>query len=142
MSPTASTVRSRGATAPARPRHQPAPAPARRHLRPVPNAPAAPARSTRRRIRPQVALTMATIGFFLILFAVALLQTVLVQGQLHLDDLRADLAERQTLAQIEREAVAEAGSPQNILDQARAMGLTEVPLEWIHPAPGADSPAP
>ena len=116
MSSTA-TVRTRGAaTAPARPRHQPAPAPVRRHLRPVPDTPARQAPSTRRRLRPQVALTMAIIAFFLILFGVALLQTVLVQGQLHLDGLRADLAERQTEAQLARLGVAEAGSPDNILD--------------------------
>ncbi len=114
MSSTA-TVRTRGAAAPARPRHQPAPAPVRRHLRPVPDAPTTPAKATRRRVRPQVALTMAIIAFFLILFGVALLQTVLVQGQIHLDGLRADLADRQTEAQIARQSVAELESPAHLI---------------------------
>ncbi len=142
MSSTA-TVRTRGgATAPARPRHQPEAAPARRHLRPVPEAPARPAKATRRRIRPQVALTMAIIAFFLILFGVALLQTVLVQGQIHLDGLRADVADRQTEAQLLRLEVAERESPAYLIDRAEAMGMVEQSLTFVQPPPEAGPSTP
>ncbi|HYF46756.1 MAG TPA: hypothetical protein VD926_11140 [Acidimicrobiales bacterium] len=137
MSPTATTVRSRGAAAPARPRHEPAAAPTRRHLRPVPQP--APARSTRRRVRPHVALTMAILTFFVILFGVALLQTVLVQGQIHLDGVRADAAERATEVQVARARVATLESPENIVDLARELGMTEVPVHYL-PSVVPDTP--
>jgi hypothetical protein len=139
---TTATVRTRGgAAAPARPRHQPA-APARRHLRPVPDQARRPATPTRRRVRPQVALTMATMAFFLILFGVALLQTVLVQGQLHLDGLRADLAEAQTEAQLARDRVAQMESPAAIIDAAEAMNMVPLEPTYITPDPEAGDPAP
>jgi cell division protein FtsL len=114
--------------APSRPKTRPTTPPRReaaprRHLRAVPPAPAkAP---PRRRLRPQVALTMALGTFFLVLFGVALLQTVLVQGQIHLDGLRADLAVRQAQAQELRAEVAELSSPANIIEAARGLNLTE-----------------
>jgi len=57
-------------------------------------------------------------AFFVILFGVALLQTVLVQGQIHLDGLRADVAER----------------------QINQLGMTESDPEYILP-PAQDAPA-
>ena len=124
MSPTAAATRtSRGAAAPARPRHQPEPTPVRRHLRPVPDTKVTPAPSSRRRLRPQAALMLALGAFFVILFGVALLQTVLVQGQIHLDGLRADVAERQTEAAVLQQDVAAMESPENIIRQAEAMGM-------------------
>jgi len=69
---------------------------------------------------------MAILAFFLILFGVALLQTVLVQGQIHLDGVRADAAERSAEVQLARARVAELESPENIIGQARAQGLVEV----------------
>jgi len=142
VSPTAAATRtSRGNAAPARPRHQPDPAPVRRHLRPVPDTKVQPERpSSRRRLRPQAALMLALGAFFVILFGVALLQTVLVQGQIHLDGLRADVAERQIDASILQEAVATAESPGAILQQAGDMGM--VPPEdttWLLP-PAEDAP--
>ena len=141
MSSTA-TARTRGGAAPPRPRHQPAPAPTRRHLRTVPEAPARPARSTRRRVRPQLALTMAIIAFFLILFGVALLQTVLVQGQIHLDGLRADVADRQTEVQIARAHVAELESPAHLIGEAESMGMVQQDPTFVSPPSEADSAAP
>ena len=139
-----STATRRGATAPARPRHQPAPAPTRRHLRPVPDAPARTVKPAgRRRLRPQIALTIALGAFFLILFAVALLQTVLVQGKIHLDGLHADVAARQAEVQLLREAVSEAESPAHIRDVAiNQLGMVEPPVQYILPGPeaGAGSP--
>ncbi len=119
MSPTVATSPAR---APSRPRHRPTATPPRRHLRPVPEQPVRAPRG-RRRLRPQVALTIAVGVFFLILFGVALLQTALVQGQLRLDGLQADVAERQTEAQRLRNLVAEGGAPDNIRRLATEMGM-------------------
>ena len=67
---------------------------------------------------------MLSLGaFFVILFGVALLQTVLVQGQIHLDGLRADVAERQTEAAVLQQVVAAMESPGDIIRQAEAMGM-------------------
>ena len=141
MSPTATATPSTrmAPTAPARPRHQPTPAPARRHLRPVPEVRARPERpTTRRRLRPQVALSMAIAAFFLILFSVALLQTVLVQGQIHLDGLRADVAETQARAQHLRAEVATGESPASIRDIAiNELGMIESPLRYLSSPPEA-----
>lgn len=142
MSPTAAATRaSRGAAAPARPRHQPEPAPVRRHLRPVPDTKVAPQPSSRRRLRPQAALMLALGAFFVILFGVALLQTVLVQGQIHLDGLRADVAERQTETRILQEEVATLESPEHVRDVAiNQLNMTESDPEYILP-PAEDAPA-
>ncbi len=115
-------------TAPARPKARPQTSPRRetgprRHLRPVPDQPTRT--RSRRRLRPQVALTIAVGAFFLVLFGVALLQTVLVQGQIHLDGLRADLASRQAEAQELRAEVAAASAPANIIGAAERDGLVE-----------------
>ena len=141
MSPAAAAPRThRGNVAPARPRHQPAPAPVRRHLRPVPDTKVQPPRpSSRRRLRPQAALMLALGAFFVILFGVALLQTVLVQGQIHLDGLRADVGERQTETRILQHEVATMESPANIIDQAEAMGML-VPERQIFLTPPAEAP--
>ena len=118
-----STATRRGATAPA---------PARRHLRPVPNTPVRRAKPEgRRRLRPQVALTVALGGFFLVLFAVALLQTVLVQGQIHLDGLRADVADRQAEVQLARDTVARLESPENIIGTAEGMGMEPMDPTYV-----------
>jgi cell division protein FtsB len=145
VSPTAAATRtSRGNTAPARPRHQPGPAPVRRHLRPVPDTKVQPERpSARRRLRPQAALMLALGAFFVILFGVALLQTVLVQGQIHLDGLRADVAETQVEARILQAEVATLESPAHILEQAEAMGM--IPPEditYLTPPAGDAPPTP
>ena len=90
-----------------------------------------------------MALTIALGAFFLILFAVALLQTVLVQGQIHLDGLHADEAARQAEVQLLREAVSEAESPAHIRDVAiNQLGMVEPPVRYILPGPeaGAGSP--
>lgn len=137
MSPTA-TAPARTRPAPSRPRHQPT-AP-RRHLRSVPEAPATAA--PRRRVRPQAALMIALLAFFLILFGVALLQTVLVQGQLHLDGLRADLADRQTEAQILRERVAEREAPENLIAAAEAQGLAVTDPDYLPGVNEAPEPTP
>lgn len=143
MSPAAtvtSPARSRPATSPARPRNRPqtAPgrvAPPRRHLRSVP-PPAPQKRSTRRHVRPRVALTLAIGAFFAVLFGVALLQTVLVQGQIRLDGVRADLSERQATAQVLRAEVSRMESPANIIARAHDLGLVDSgPPTYLLPPP-------
>ena len=144
MSPTAAATRTRrGPVAPARPRHQPDPAPVRRHLRPVPDTKVQPPRpSSRRRLRPQAALMLALGAFFVILFAVALLQTVLVQGQIHLDGLRADVGERQVETRILQAEVATLESPANIIEQAEAMNMISPgPTPFLVP-PAEAAPTP
>jgi hypothetical protein len=86
-------------------------------------------------VRPQAALMIALFAFFVILFGVALLQTVLVQGQLHLDGLRADLADRQTQAQILRGDVAEEESPENLIRRAEEQGLEQTDPHYISGVP-------
>lgn len=140
---TATSPRTRPATAPARPRHQPAPAPVRRHLRPVPDVATRPERAPRRRLRPQAALALALGAFFLILFGVALLQTVLVQGQIHLDGLRADVAQREAEAQALRLEVSTAESPTELMARAQDLGLV-VPedIAYVSQVPEATPPSP
>jgi cell division protein FtsL len=82
-----------------------------------------------------VALTLAVGVFFLILFGVALLQTALVQGQLHLDGLQADVAERQTEAQRLRYLVSEGGSPDNIRRLATERGMGPKPQQFVRSDP-------
>ncbi len=81
--------------------------------------------------------------FFLILFGVALLQTVLVQGQIHLDGLRADVAERQVELRTLQEEVAIAESPENIIRQAEAMGMVAPDhTNWVLPPAEVTSTTP
>jgi cell division protein FtsL len=80
---------------------------------------------------------MAIIAFFLILFGVALLQTVLVQGQIHLDGLRADVADRQTEAQVLRQQVDELESPANLISAAESFGMQPMDPTWVAPPAGA-----
>jgi hypothetical protein len=80
---------------------------------------------------------IALFAFFLILFGVALLQTVLVQGQLHLDGLRADVAERQTQVQLLRDAVSRGESPAAIQAAAEDLGLGPHEPTWVTSPPEA-----
>ncbi len=86
---------------------------------------------------------MALGMFFLILFGVALLQTVLVQGQIHLDGLRANLAERQTEAQLLHQEVAVLESPEHVWDVAiNDLGMVESDPRYILPPAEATPTAP
>lgn len=139
MTTTTATVRTRGHAAPARPRHHPQEVSPRRHLRPVPAAPPAAPPAARRRLRPRAALALAVAGLFVVLFAVALLQTVLVQGQIHLDGLRADLTERRTEEQLLREEVARLSAPETIRQVALDLGMVEPEATpWVPGVPLAD----
>jgi hypothetical protein len=89
-----------------------------------------------------VALTLALGAFFLILFGVALLQTVLVQGQVRLDGLRADVAERQTEVQLLRDDIARRESPENIVGAGEAMGMVAMDPTYVSQMPEADAVTP
>lgn len=137
--PTTSPARPHPATSPAPGRSRPAPAP-RRHLRPVPERRSAPARAARRHVRPRVALTAAIGVLFAVLFGVAILQTALVQGQLRLDSVRGDLADRQTEAQVLRAEVARLSSPEHIIAEAEGLGLVPPDRTTFLPPPGPGTP--
>jgi cell division protein FtsL len=62
-------------------------------------------------------------ALFAALFAVAVLQTVLVQGQIHLDGLQAEVAEAEVRVQNLRAEVGELESPGRILAEAGATGM-------------------
>jgi cell division protein FtsL len=85
---------------------------------------------------------IALFAFFLILFGVALLQTVLVQGQLHLDGLRADVAEQQTHLQTLQAEVAAGESPEEIIRRAEELGLEAKPLNFLTSGPEETTESP
>jgi cell division protein FtsL len=62
-------------------------------------------------------------ALFAVLFAVAVLQTVLVQGQIRLDGLQAEVAAAQVQVQNLRAEVAQLESPGRVLDEAGARGM-------------------
>lgn len=125
---------SRGAAAlaPARrpaPRPAPAPADRGRHLRVV-----APAERVRRRLTPALGVLL-TAGLFAMLFAVAIAHTMLVQGQIRLDAIDAELATEQARYQALRTEVAQMESPARVVEAAHALGMvTPDDLVYLQPA--------
>ena len=116
-----------------RPHAEPAVRP--RHLRVV-----APAERVRRRLTPANAL-VATLGVFLVLFAVAVAQTALVHGQGRLDRLDAQLSVEQARYQQLRLEVAQLEAPDRIVDAAQQQGMvTPDDLVYLQPeAAGVDA---
>lgn len=138
MSPTLAPAPARTPT-----RHRPQPsapdrAPGRRrHLRAVES----PQPATRGRPKVHIVLGLGVGALFAVLFAVAVLQTVLVQGQIHLDGLQADVAEAEVRVQDLRAQVGRLESPARILDEAGARGM--VPSDGVRsvvPAAGSSTP--
>ena len=92
-----------------------------------------PAERRRRRLTPATAVLL-TAALFVTLLAVAVAQTVLVQGQVHLDDLDGQLTEEQARYQELRKDVAELESPARIVDAAHAQGMvTPDDLRYLQP---------
>jgi hypothetical protein len=60
---------------------------------------------------------------FALLFAVAIAQTILVQGQVRLDALDAELTTEQARYQELRKDVAELESPERVVAEAKAHGM-------------------
>jgi cell division protein FtsL len=98
------------------PRHQPLPAttaPRRDHLRVV-----QPERARRPRFSPKVGVLITAL-LFAGLFALAVVHTLLVQGQIRLDQLDEQVAEEQGRYQELRLQVAELESPERIVAVAQ-----------------------
>ena len=111
-----------------------------RHLRSVDTS-TAPA--TRGRPKVHIVIGFWVGALFAVLFAVAVLQTVLVQGQIRLDGLHADVAEAQVHVQDLRVQVAEMESPSRVLTEATERGM--VPASGVRsvvPDPGSGTPPP
>ncbi len=119
------------------PRPMPLPAPEvrPRHLRVVP----ATAR-VRRRLTPATGVLL-TVGLFVTLFLVAIAHTVLVQGQIRLDGLDAQLTTEQARYQELRTEVAEMESPARVVSAAEALGMV-APQDLVYLQPGAADPRP
>jgi cell division protein FtsL len=120
MSPTVATAPARAPqrTAPSQP--HPDVDRSRRHLRSVQEAPPAPVRSGP---KVHIVLGVGVAGLFAVLFAVAVLQTVLVQGQIHLDGLQAEVAEAEVEVQTLRAEVGQLESPGRVVDLAAQVGM-------------------
>jgi cell division protein FtsL len=119
------------APAPASP---PRPAPRPNHLRVV-----APVERRRRRLTPGTAVLM-TAALFVTLLAVAIAQTVLVQGQVRLDELDAQLTTEQARYQELRKDVAELESPVRVVDAAHQQGMV-TPDDLVYLQPAAPDPS-
>ena len=91
-----------------------------RHLHSVDTS-TAPA--TRGRPRVHIVIGLGVGALFTVLFAVAVLQTVLVQGQIRLDGLQAEVAEAEVQVQNLRAEVGRLESPGRVLDEAGGRGM-------------------
>ena len=91
-----------------------------RHLHSV-DASTGPA--TRGRPKVHIVIGLGVGALFAVLFAVAVLQTVLVQGQIRLDGLQAEVAEAEVQVQNLRAEVGRLESPGRVLDEAGARGM-------------------
>jgi cell division protein FtsL len=122
------------------PAPSPRPRPAARpdHLRVV-----GPSERARRRLTPGTAVLLSAVVFGMLL-AVAVSHTVLVEGQVHLDELDAQLATEQARYQELRTEVARLESPDRIVEAARAQGMvTPDDLVYLQPsAPDASAVGP
>lgn len=130
------------AAAPAR-RPNPRPVPRgvevapRRHLRVV-----GPAERVRRRLTPRAGVVLTALTFA-VLLAIAVAHTLLVQGQIHLDELESSLRVEQARYQELRKEVAEMESPGRIVAAAEELGMVmPEDLVYLQPeVPASGSPA-
>jgi cell division protein FtsL len=100
------------------------------HLRVV-----SPAERARRGLTPAMAVLL-TVVLFVMLFAVAIAHTVLVQGQVKLDRVDAQLTIEQARYQELRKDVAQLESPERIVSAAHEQGMvTPEDLVYLQPAP-------
>ncbi len=131
-------TRGGAAMAPA-PQRRPAPRPEPprdpRHLRVV-----VPTERARRRITPAAGVVMTAL-LFVTLFAIAIAQTILVQGQIRLDGLDQQLATEQARYRVLRNEVAEMESPARVVAAAQRLGMVEPDdLVYLQPGVGERSP--
>jgi cell division protein FtsL len=115
-------------------RAHPTPAPRRKptsrpdHLRVV-----RPSERRRARLSPKAAVVLTGL-LFALLFAVAIAQTILVQGQVRLDELDAQLTTEQARYQELRRDVAELESPDRIVAAAKDQGMV-APTDLVYLQP-------
>lgn len=123
--------------APTRPVRRPVPLPrpteAPRHLRVV-----GPKERSSRRMDPAAGVAL-TVLVFVTLFALAVAHTVLVQGQMRLDRIDAQLASEQARYQELRTAVAELESPGRIVSAAGELGMVS-PAGLVYLQPTSPDP--
>jgi cell division protein FtsL len=136
---TAYTTRGAVAVAPERapdlaPAPRPRPAERPNHLRVV-----APSERVRRRVTPAMAVLL-TAALFATLLAVAVAHTVLVEGQVRLDQLDAQLVEEQARYQELRTEVAQLESPDRIVRAAQEQGMV-TPDDLVYLQPPAPDPS-
>ena len=82
---------------------------------------------------------LVSAAIFVTLLAVAVSHTVLVEGQVHLDELDGQLVQEQARYQELRTEVAQAESPERIVQAANEMGMvTPDDLQYLQP-PAPDS---
>lgn len=120
----------------------PDPAPAtrpRRPARPDHLRVVAPAERARRTITPAT-VVLLTACLFATLFAVAIAHTVLVQGQVKLDRLDAQLSAEQLRYQELRTDVAELESPTRIVAAAHEQGMV-IPDDLVYLQPSTPDPS-
>ncbi|MFZ6005979.1 MAG: hypothetical protein ACOYXM_18820 [Actinomycetota bacterium] len=113
---------------------RPAPEVQPRHLRVV-----APNERTRRRLTPAAGVLLTAL-LFAVLFAIAIAHTVLVQGQIRLDELDAQLTVEQARYQELRKEVAEMESPARVVEAAQALGMV-APDDLVYLQPVASDPS-
>lgn len=77
----------------------------------------------RRRRRPAVVATVAVVSVFSLLFALAVFQTMLVEGQQHLDRVTRELADAERAFERMRLEVARQEAPENVMARAQALGM-------------------
>ena len=128
-------------SSPARPRTAPAhrPAPARPDLYVV--KPTAPPKRSANKGR----LGIISVGLlFVVAFAIAILQTVIVQGQMQLDDLQQQISDTQAESQRLQLEAADLSSPTHIVEQAQSMGMVAAPsgLSFVTTVDGEAPEAP
>jgi len=105
------------------------------HLRVV-----APTERTRRRFSPAAAVIL-TAALFALLLAVAVAHTVLVEGQVRLDELDQQLVQEQARYQDLRQEVAELEAPTRIVGAAEEQGMV-TPDDLVYLQPPAAEPGP
>jgi len=114
------------------PRRRPQPTERPNHLRVV-----APAERMRRRLTPATAVVLTAI-VFAVLLAVAVAHTLLVSGQVRLDELDGQLTSEQARYQELRKDVAELDAQTRIVGAAHELGMvTPDDLLYLQP-PAAD----
>jgi cell division protein FtsL len=117
------------------PRPAPIPSPAERarHLRVV-----APSERVRRRLTPAMGVLLTGL-LFATLFAIATAHTLLVQGQIRLDDLDSQLTVEQARYQELRKEVAEMESPTRVVTAAQGLGMV-APDDLVYLQPDVADP--